>query len=156
MRRAFLFFFGAVRILEANLDHVLIDEHLALDAFVFVIHITNIVLLLHYRLITLFLLLLQYDAHRALATASAQYLLKCLFSLWIHLNRSKLAKCDSCRTCFFFCINRACLHLNLAADILCGKLIDIARDFWDLVQTDDYQTSRKLHITLRGKKWLKV
>ena len=35
-----------------------------------------------------------------------------------------------------------------------GKKIDVA--FWDLVQTDDYQISRKLHITLRVKKWLKV
>ena len=134
MRRAFLFFFGGVRILEANLDHVLINEHLALNAFVLVINITNIVLFFHDRLVRRFLLLLKYDTHRELATPSAQHLLKCLFSLWIHLDWSKLAKCDSCRPCFLFSVNWACLYFDLASDILCGKLIDVARNFRYFVQ----------------------
>ena len=110
-----LLFILAATTREADFDHVLVDEHLALDGLALLIE----------GILACFILLgvlLEVDGHRELASAGAQDLLQRLFSLRVQLYRTKLAICG---TFGFFLVDWVRLDLNLASDILCRHLVYI-------------------------------
>ena len=103
---------------------MLVYEHLAFDALIFLVDEPAIILiattfvLLRIAHQSLLRALLKNNLNWKLAAPSTENLFQSLFGLWVKLNWAELAHSQASCTCFFLCVHWACLYLNLRADIL--------------------------------------